>query len=47
MGYGGGDGTPSETAPEQQRKPRDRQSYNQNSAFQVIGLGEVSGSPGR
>lgn len=47
MGYGGGDGTPSETAPEQQRKPRDRQSYNENSAFQVIGLGEVSGSPGR
>ncbi|WP_461334877.1 filamentous haemagglutinin family protein [Bradyrhizobium embrapense] len=45
MGYGGGDGTPSEAAPEQQRNPRDKRTYNENSAFQVIGLGDLTGSP--
>ncbi|MGY3583556.1 filamentous hemagglutinin family protein [Bradyrhizobium sp. USDA 4341] len=47
LGYGGGDGTPPQDPPEQQRKPREKQSYNENSAFQVIGLGDATGSSGR
>ncbi|WP_229168033.1 filamentous hemagglutinin family protein [Bradyrhizobium altum] len=47
LGYGGGDGSPPQDPPEQQRKPREKQSYNENSAFQVIGLGDATGSSGR
>ncbi|WP_420967014.1 filamentous haemagglutinin family protein [Bradyrhizobium sp. B120] len=47
LGYGGGDGSPPQEQPEQQRKPREKQSYNENSAFQVIGLGDATGSSGR
>ncbi|WP_194456761.1 filamentous hemagglutinin family protein [Bradyrhizobium sp. CCBAU 53421] len=47
MGYGGGDGSPSQEPPEQQPKPRDKQTYNENSAFQVIGLGDATGASGR
>ncbi|WP_375787154.1 filamentous hemagglutinin family protein [Bradyrhizobium sp. Pha-3] len=47
LGYGGGDGSPPQGQPEQQRKPREKQSYNENSAFQVIGLGDATGSSGR
>lgn len=45
LGYGGGDSEPSEQSPEPQRKRRDRQTYNENSAFQVIGLGDSTESP--
>ncbi|WP_298379794.1 filamentous haemagglutinin family protein, partial [uncultured Bradyrhizobium sp.] len=47
MGYGGGDGSPSQEPSEQPRKPRDKQTYNENSAFQVIGLGDTPASSGR
>ncbi|WP_094194321.1 PepSY domain-containing protein [Bradyrhizobium viridifuturi] len=33
--------------PEQKRKRREKQTYNENSAFQVIGLGDAAGSSGR
>ncbi|TWB96027.1 filamentous hemagglutinin family protein [Bradyrhizobium macuxiense] len=51
MGYGGGGGGDDETqpeeTPEQKRKRREKQTYNENSAFQVIGLGDATGSSGR
>ncbi|WP_158231291.1 filamentous hemagglutinin family protein [Bradyrhizobium sp. C9] len=47
LGYGGSDGSPPQDPAEQQRKPREKQSYNENSAFQVIGLGDPAGSSGR
>ena len=49
MGYGGGSGdqTQPEESPGQKRQRRDKQTYNENSAFQVIGLGDAAGSSGR
>ncbi|MES5482985.1 filamentous hemagglutinin family protein [Bradyrhizobium sp. INPA03-11B] len=50
MGYGGGSGndeTQPEETPEQKRKRREKRTYNENSAFQVIGLGDATGSSGR
>ncbi|WP_074130058.1 filamentous haemagglutinin family protein [Bradyrhizobium sp. NAS96.2] len=50
MGYGGGGGddeTQPEETPEQKRKRREKQTYNENSAFQVIGLGDATGPSGR
>ena len=49
MGYGGGSGdqTQPEESPGQKRQRRDKQTYNENSAFQVIGLGDAASSSGR
>lgn len=40
LGYGGGDGTPQRDHEEENSKKRQIQGYNQNSAFQVIQLGD-------
>jgi hypothetical protein len=43
IGYGGGNGTPhQDNRPEQQRNRDDRQSYNPNSAFQIVGAGRLT-----
>ncbi|MDH2384897.1 hypothetical protein [Bradyrhizobium sp. CER78] len=48
MGNGGGGGeTQPEETPEQKRKRSEKQTYNENSAFQVIGLGDAAGTSGR
>ncbi|MGO4717350.1 filamentous hemagglutinin family protein, partial [Bradyrhizobium sp. 2TAF24] len=44
LGYGGGDGdgAPDQGAPENKRQSPEKQTYNQSSAFQVIGLGDTA-----
>ncbi|MEW6640668.1 MAG: filamentous hemagglutinin family protein [Pseudomonadota bacterium] len=42
LGYGGGDGSSDGGKPEEKRQSPEKQTYNQNSAFQVIGLGDTA-----
>jgi hypothetical protein len=43
IGYGGGDGTQSpDLREEKRRRTRDQQSYNPNSAFEVLGAGNLN-----